>query len=761
MRFQTLRVILIALFIGLCGLSTVFIARLQFSFNLESFFPDNDTDADFYRYYLKQFKAGHQVITVTIHNPEGVFEREFLKKVRRFTRRCRKVPYISETWSLPTLKDYVYDPFMPIPLPVIHMKEPDSLKGDSMRIMNDPRLVNNLISEDGRNLAVMMSPDTTLSQSMEREILDELRELVKKFDMEGRAYIVGFPIIHAVLGEMQETEFRKYTLIVLLLLLGTMTVLLRRFLGTLVSFLAVFISLILFFGLLGALAPELNLMATLFPILLIIVGTSDVIHLMTKYISELRLGRDRLTALRTTFKEIGLATFMTSLTTAVGFASLYTSKLPPIRTFGLYSALGVFVAYITMMLFGMSMLSFFRAPQLASVGKGKDRIVQLMEKLYRFGRDRTRTILLITALLVAIMTWGISKVSLDIHDVRDLPWRSDVKEAFVFHDKEMKGVNAVEYAIQVQGEHDFYDPAIQEEVEKLARWFEARPEAGMVYSPNVIFKLANRSWHGNKPDYFALQPSPELFEKQMTKQKEAYQNMVDHILSEDRKLGRFSVKIPDIGAKTLANLLDSTDNWIQHNLDSTLIKTVHTGHRYLIDKNQLSLVDGMLRSLGLAFLVVSLFMALIFRNLKLIIVSLIPNIFPLLFAAAVIGFAQLDLDPKISIIFSITFGIAVDDTIHFLAKFKFERDKGHDIETAILHTFLESGKAITLTSLVLFMGFAVLLTSAFPATFVIGLLVSLTLAVAWISDLILTPLCIRWLLKNNTQKHEKAPSSKP
>ena len=187
------------------------------------------------------------------------------------------------------------------------------------------------------------------------------------------------------------------------------------------------------------------------------------------------------------------------------------------------------------------------------------------------------------------------------------------------------------------------------------------------------------------------------------------------------------------------------DTWINNNIDSDVIKVNRTGTGVIIDKNAEYIRRSLLQGLGIAVLIVSVLMAFLFQNWRILIIALVPNIFPLLLAGALIGYLGIELEAGVSIVFAVIFGIAVDDTIHFLSKYKLALNKGLEREEAIKITFVETGKAIVLTSIILFFGFLVMLFSIHPPSVVVGLLISLTLLSALISDLLLIPVMIRWM----------------
>jgi len=218
--------------------------------------------------------------------------------------------------------------------------------------------------------------------------------------------------------------------------------------------------------------------------------------------------------------------------------------------------------------------------------------------------------------------------------------------------------------------------------------------------------------------------------------------------SKDKKKARITSRISDIGADTIQGIGTEIDNWITMNTDSTIAKFQRTGTGLIIDKNAEYVRRSLLLGLGGAMLIVSLLMVLLFRNLKMLVISLLPNTIPLLLAGALLGYLNIELEAGVAIVFAVIFGIAVDDTIHFLSKFKLARNKGKSVEESLEITFTETGKAIALTTIILFFGFLVMLFSIHPPSVVIGMLISVTLFSALFSDLLFIPVLIRWMIKD-------------
>jgi predicted RND superfamily exporter protein len=207
---------------------------------------------------------------------------------------------------------------------------------------------------------------------------------------------------------------------------------------------------------------------------------------------------------------------------------------------------------------------------------------------------------------------------------------------------------------------------------------------------------------------------------------------------------RISSRVKDIGADNVKLLSQRIDTWIDNNIDSSVIQFKQTGTGLILDKNSEFVRESLLYGLGLALLIVSVLMGLLFKDFKVLFIALLPNVLPLLFAAALIGYLGIALEAGVSIVFAIIFGIAVDDTIHFMSKYKLAKNQYNDREKALQVTFQETGKAIIFTSIILFFGFLIMLFSANLPSVVIGMLISVTLVSALVADLILLPVVLRW-----------------
>lgn len=741
------RVPILLLFTVLAIASGYFITQLKFSFDFEQFFPEGDEDLVFFRDFIENFESDDNFMLVALVREEGVFDSTFLNQVHRFTLDARKVPYVEESQSLTKFSYPLKTPFAVTSIPVIHRNDPARYATDRERVLADERFVHNFINKDGTTLMVYLKTTSGMSLQESEEHMDSLSALTQQFDFP-EVHYMGRPYFQRELVDMQKREITFSAIVSGLLVSLAMFLLFRRPWGIIVSLVSIGLGLLLFLGFLGAAGRELNAISALYPVLMIIVGTSDVIHIMSKYIDELKSGASREAAIRTSIREVGMATLLTSLTTAIGFATLMTSKVIPIRDFGINAAIGVIIAYVTVLCFTTAALSFFRTDQIIKLGRGQAIWETLMEKIYRFTLKRSRLIIWGSFILAILCAWGISRITTNYNLINNMPKGEPITADFKFFEKELSGFRPLEFAIFTQGDYKATDYLVLQEMAKIEEYLHQFPYIQAIGSVTAIYKSLNQMHANNRIDAYQL-PETEAEYLRYRRLADQVPNLQLNVLvNEEQNKARITSRVLDIGADTIKAFGQRTDEWIIKNIDQDVIKVKRTGTGLIIDKNAEYIRRSLLLGLGIAILIVSFLMALLFRNGRMLFISIVPNLLPLLLAGALLGYLGIELEAGVSIVFAVIFGIAVDDSIHFLSKFKLARLKGLDVEEAIHLTFKETGKAIVLTSIILFFGFLVMLFSIHPPSVTIGLLISLTLLSAVVADLLLLPLLIRWLIKD-------------
>jgi hypothetical protein len=768
-------IISIFLILAIAG-SYLAVNRVQFEFDFEQFFPAGDEDLKFFLEFKERFEPDDNFLLVGIHREEGVFEQDFLERVLDFSLKARRIEFeapsldsidhvvytkstndkgdsivimrpILSTQSLLQVEYPIKNPFTGFStISAIHLDDTSRYQKDKQKILADERLVDNFISEDAKTLVVVLKTVDNIEQKAATLMLAEVKTLLKEHEFDNH-HLLGRAFFQTEIVRLQIREFLLSTVVSFFLVFVVLLFLFRRLWGIVVALISILVGLLMFVGMLGLFARTLDTMALLYPIIMIIVATSDVIHVMSKYIDELQKGQSKFEAIQTTIREIGMSIFLTSTTTAIGFLSLVTSRLIPIQQFGINAAIGVMIAYISVVIFTTTILALFQKDQIIKLNNKPSIWTNWMDWIYNITKTHSRPILAGFAVLVVVCLVGVSKITTNTQFIKLLPKGATVTKDFLFFEQEFSGFRPFEIAVSIQGYFDANDFEVIQEIDKIEQHFKNYPAVKSMSSVTGLYKTINQAYNANNPAAFKLPDNAQEFEKYQKLAKRMSKNSNFGILvSKDKKHTRISAKVLDIGADNINKIRAESKEWIAENIDSTILQTRSTGTGIIIDKNSSYIRNSLLQGLLFAILIISFMVAFIYRNIKMVIITLIPNILPLLIAAAILGYANIPLEAGVAIVFAIIFGIAIDDTIHLLSKFKLTKDKGYDTEESIRITLLETGKALCLTTIILFFGFLSLLMSSNPPAITIGILISSTLISALVCDLLIIPIMLRkWI----------------
>ncbi len=739
-----IRPYLIGTFVLLALGSLYFLTQLQFTFNFEQFFPKGDPDLAFFQEFTEEFEADDNFLLAAIRRDAGVFDSTFLNQVHDFTLKARELPHVNATQSLTKFQYPLKTPFAVTTIPVIHLDQPSRYAADSARLIQDQRFVHNFINEQATALVVFIKTTNRVSLDDSRELMAAFDKLKSNYDFE-EVHLLGRPYFQVELVDMQIREVVVSAVVSGILVTIIMFLLFRRTAGILIALSSIALGLLLFMGFMGASGRELNAIAALYPVLMIIVGTSDVVHIMSKYIDELRKGNARKYAIRTTIKEIGLATLLTSVTTAVGFATLVTSRITPIRDFGINAGIGVLIAYLTVIFFTTTLLSYFDADQLARVRAGNNFWERWLLRINRYTLRNPRRVAIGGLVVVLLCGLGISMITTNYSIIKNLPRNRQITEDFKYFEQELTGFRPMEFAVLAQEGYDVRDYEVLREMAEIENYLQQFPYLQAIASVTAVYRSLNQMSANNRLDAYTFPETEAEFRRYRRLADQVPELSENVLVSKDKKKARITSRLRDIGADSIKVFRERTDAWITEHIDTSIIQVQQTGTGLIVDKNSEYVRRSLLYGLGIAILIVSGLMALLFQRWRMLLIALVPNLFPLLLAGALLGYLGIELEAGISIVFAVIFGIAVDDTIHFLSKYKLARLKGLDVEEAIEVTFRETGKAIVLTSIILFFGFLVMLFSIHPPSVIIGMLISVTLFSALFSDLLLLPVLLRWL----------------
>lgn len=708
---------------------------LKFDYDFEHFLPQNDPDTEFFLEYREAFESDNDFVLVAFRNDGSVFDQEFLKKVDAVSQQIMELPRIDTVITPTRLIEYRKN----FEIPYLRYEDAELLPKDSARIYASPELVGNYFSHDGRSLLMLVKTEQFLSKEGCDEVAANLTAIMDgsglhEFHMAGRAVGEVYYI------ELMEHELGVFILTSLALVVIFLIIAFRSFWAVWIPILVVALSIVWILATMTLTGKPLNFVQTMLPSIIFVVGMSDVVHIVSKYIEELRSGKTKYEAVRIAFREIGIATFFTSLTTAVGFFTLMFSTVAPVQDFGLFTGIGVFLAYILAYTLLPAVMILLPPPK--AVMKYKRSVWnKWLAKMFLATIRHKGKILIGFLLLLVISVIGVTKVEVNNFLLEGLRNDNPLRQEFNYFEQNFAGVRPFEMAVKVKDtSRSVYDKEVLEQVASLQEYVETEYGAGSIMSLVTVVKVANRSLHGGDTTHFRI-PDKESDLRQITKRLKN-QEYLRLFVEPDRKIFRLGGRMYDIGWQAIEKRNEGLYAFFAEQIDTNLITYELTGTAVLIDKNNDYLSKSMIQSLSIAFIVVAFVVGLLFASVRMVLLALIPNILPLVVIGGVMGFAGMELKVINVLIFTIAFGIAVDDTIHFVSRLRLELKRGKSVVYAIKRTMLSTGKAIVVTSIILSAGFLTLLYSDFLGTFQTGLLIGITLLLAVLSDLLLLPVLI-------------------
>lgn len=725
--------------VWLCG-------NIRFDYNFENFFPKDDKDLEFYLDYREQFEYDNEFALIGIENGKGIFDKTFLEKVDRFSDSLKNIPNITRVLSPTQVKHPIIGPLGAIEAPYIHIDQPERYKEDSVYIYSSKELNGTLFARDAKSVTIFLKIKDELHKAPSDTLLHRIERLAATFDFEHVRIAGKIKAVYVYIDRIQE-EFVIFFACSFVLVVVFLYFSFRSFWGIWLPVLVVMLSIMWTLGFMSAIDKPLDLMTVLLPTMMFVVGMSDVVHIITKYLEELRDGTERFAAFRHTIKDVGLPTFLTLVTTTIGFLTLLFSNMQPIRDFGVYTALGCFVAFILSFTILPSVMLFMKRPLRIDRENNELFWNKKLHRLFLWALSKRKQIFIGTAILIALSVFGISRIHINNFLLEDLADEDDLKKDFAFFEKQYAGVRPFEIAIHVTDtSKTIFDRDVMLAMDTIEHYLEHHYGIGFTYSPLTLVKTMNKAYNSGDPAFYRLPRDLQELDE-IVKQVKKYRKTsgMRSIVSSDQRTGRISGKMEDIGSEKVRVLNAQLDTFIKSAIKPGLVSYRLTGAATIMDKNNEYLVHNMLQGLVFSVLMVAFIIAFIHRSWKMVIISIIPNIIPMIFVGGLMGYFGVDLKSSTSIIFSIAFGIATDDTIHFLARLKIELAKGKSMLYAIKRTYISTGKAVVVTSLILSAGFLTLIMSSFQSTFLFGLLVSIILFIAVFTELLLLPPLLLWL----------------
>ena len=740
-RISAVILLCVGVFTAVCIWNLQF---LSLDYNFENFFPENDEETVFFKEHRERFASDNDFLLVAVKNNDGVFRKDFLLELENLLADLDTVTHVDTVLSLTRMNKLFVNDFGKWKVPYINYDNLDSLQNDSIWISKTPDVYGSLISKDCKTLSIFVKHQDYLSKEGCAAISESVNNIKSLYDFD-EMHIAGRSVGQIYYVALMQSELKFFMVTSLVLLLVFLILAFRSWWGILLPVTVVVASVIWILGIMAMLQKPLNLVLTVLPTIIFIVGMSDVIHIVSKYLEELRKGKPKFEALKITIKEVGMATLLTSVTTAVGFLTLYFSRVVPIKDFGVYVAMGVMITFVLSFLVLPSMFALIPAPSRSKKKSEATFWTKVLRRSFLWTIHNQVKVVSISGIILIGSFVGLSALEVNNFLLEDLKENDPLNKSFMFFDEHFSGARPMELSIECK-EGSILTPSNLRELDSLERLLVSIYPNESFGSVLTVIKSLNRVLNGGSNLQYKLPEADKELRKITSRlKKQIPQELLKQYLTADEKYARFSSTVPDLGGNQYRALNNSFAEKREGKFPQFNIH--HTGTAHLIDKNNQYLSTSMVLSLLIAFAVIAGIVGFIFRSLKMVLISLIPNVFPLVMIAGIMGVADIDIKVSTAILFTIAFGIAVDDTIHFISKLKLEINKGASLVFALRRTYMSTGRALVLTTAILSAGFLTLIFSNFLGTLYLGLLVSLTLFFALVADLFLLPILILWFYK--------------
>jgi predicted RND superfamily exporter protein len=718
-------------------------SRLEFNFSFWTLFVSDDPEVVHQVRYTDQWGEDAALMFVALRSGRGnVITPENLALVDEIERRAAEVGGIDETTSIVSVTsvrgegDEIFVGKLADDLP----STPEETARFEALARGDRLVLGTLLSENLRTTLVALRIEDGLRDAKQRNPIVRAVQAIATEVTAGTdlsADVTGIPTAQYAYSEKMANDLLVFVIVSTILLGFCLLLMFRSAAGVVLPLFVIGIATVTTMGVVELVGGHINMINVALPTLLLVIGIADGVHLYEHYNQTLIAGAETRDAIKATFVKLGWACVLTSVTTAVGFLSLASARIATVRSFGLFAAIGIGFAFLGNILLVPIGLSIFepRARPMRNAGNGM--MVGLLETLGHLTVRHPWRTLAIAAPIVVGTAVGARDVVVGSRLFEEISDDDPIVQAHRRLEEDLPGVSS--YALDVSTDPgEATSPETLRALDALAQVAMDHPSVDKAMGLADVIKEMNRAAHGGDPAEARIPDSSALIAQYLLL---AEGDLTDRLVNADHSRTQVWMRGPETVTTVWEELRAELEQRAQELLPDA--EVLVTGSSSMGKRALGQIIDDIMTSLMAATVVILLVMSLLFRSLRIGLLSMVPNLIPLAMTIGVMGYAGIMLRTSTVIIFSVSLGLAVDDTIHFLVRYRRERAAGRRIEDAVVETMRTTGRPIVYTSLLLIGGFWVLILSSFHATRDVGLLGGVTLLSALMADLIVLPALLR------------------
>ena len=634
-------------------------------------------------------------------------------------------------------------------LPLIPKRPETQAEVDSIakRIQELPFYKGFLLDEDLSTTLIAVNFNSVMFDTEKKLVMvNNIKDLANAYGEKHNAEIhyAGLPILRVNMHETVKSELILFLVLALIVTAITLLFFFRSLYTVIFPMMVVGSVIIFSLGWVGIFDYEIGLVMGIIPALVTVISIPNSVYLITKYHIEYRKTLNKMKSLVMVIEKIGIVTVMTNATTAIGLGVLAITDIKQLQEFGIVSGLSVVSAFFISLLLIPIVFSFLPAPTERQTrhldGKSMGFVIN---KLKHWVHNHRWGVYAVTAVLTGLSVFGMTKIVPVAYIIDDIPEESKIMVDLRYIEDRFNGALPFEILIDTKKTNGATKRRNLKKFEALQDSLKKYPAISRSLSLADFAKLFNQAFFNGDASFYEM-PSQNVYNilaQYARNSIEVNDNLAlsKSLADSSMKITRISASIKDIGSIKMEALTDSIEADVDSIFDPEKYDVYVTGTSQIFTKNNEALIENLLMSLFIAFCVIAVVMGLLFRSWRMVVISLIPNLFPLLMVAGLMGFLGIALKPSTALVFGVAFGIAVDDSIHFLARYRQARKSGDSIKDAVSNSYADTGVSMIYTSIILFFGFVAFTASDYGGTKALGMLTSLTLAIAMFSNLLFLP----------------------
>ena len=746
LKYRLLLIIIIALitvFMGYKG------KNIKFSYDLASIVPPADPEMKFFNKFKESFGEDGNILAIGLHD-SAVYEIDNFRKFKYLSEEIKKIKGVTQVLSIPLFQILEKDTknkrfnFKPI---FTEIPEDQAMLDSMLRLANNQKLYSNqLINQDNGATFILITVDSKTNNSKARDVMvEDIKRAGDAFSNHTGIQLryVGLPYIRTEVNGKIKFELQIFLVLSLFITALILLFFFRSWDAVVFPLIIIFVVVIWLMGTLDMLGYNITMLTGLLPPVIVVIGIPNSIYMLNKYHQEIEKHGNKIRAMSHVIRKIGLVALITNFTTAIGFIVLTTTDIVILRQFGIAASLMIMATFLVSIILIPAIFSYLPPPNGKQLKHLKFKAIEVALTMLDLLVHRHRyRVLAATVVLIIIAMIGVLKLHSISYMIDDVPEDSQVKKDLAFFETNFSGIMPLEIVVDTHKKKGILKASTLKKLDKLEKFLGEQKDISTPVSIVSFLKAARQAFYNNNPKYYALPNKQDrnfilrYFGKDSTGTQ-----LLRSFMDEDMTKMRVSLKVADIGSHNLDHLIQNVINVkIDEIFSDTDIDVKATGTTLLFVNGNKFLVENLRISLLLAFVLIAIIMAFLFKNVKMILISLIPNLIPLMVTAGIMGYADIPLRPSTALIFSVVFGISVDDSIHFLAKYRQELfANDFFVPVAISKSIRETGTSMIYTSIVLFAGFIIFSMSDFVGTTMLGVLTSTTLLIAMFANLIVLP----------------------